>query len=647
MKLPEPTPAALNEELPDSPIASAARALPTGACLDEFEVEEIIGVGSVAIVYAATDRALAVPVAIAEYMPARLAQRNDEAQVTPRTSAQADAFAKGLKAFINETRTLARCEHPSLVRIVRQWEANGTAYRVMPRYPARRLLEVRRGMNEPPDEEAVRALLDALLGALGAFHRAGECHGKVTPSNILLLADNRPLLLGPGAAGRAIASDRIDALITSVEPCFAPIEQIVEADIPLPLSVDLYALAGVARYWMSGQLPAPAFGAPGTARRETFADTVQRLCLRWPRLHYSASLLDALDSALSIYPAERPQSVAQMRARLDTARPAAGSPVSAAGTAAPVLNNAVPSSPTPAPQPAPPARVARDLDAVMAFPPDTDPLATSGVARNYDDPSVRTAFARQVPNPGRIAMWSGAVLVLLVVLFIGVQEFRQERQVGRVLDALGISRGTGAGDSAAVSSSAVGPAPLATAPIAAEAGAAQQMPTEPTTADSSAGAPAPASPAGAPVAAGAGTAQPTPTEPTAADSPAGAIAPASPASAPVAADAGAAQPTPTEPTAADSPAGATTPAPPASPNRATLAAAATAALAAVAQPPAPNPPPTRTAQLHAARAPANPREACGARTQFSLYRCMQMQCSQRQWASHAQCERLRTTDSVD
>ena len=513
--------------------------------------------------------------AIAEYMPARLAQRDDEAQVTPRTSAQADAFAKGLKAFINETRTLARCDHPSLVRIVRLCEANSTAYRVMPRYPARRLLEVRQGMNEPPDEEALRALLDALLGALLAFHHAGGCHGKVTPYNILLLADNRPLLLGPGAAGRAIASDQIDALMTSVEPCFAPIEQIVEPDIPLHPSVDLYALAGVARYWMSGQLPAPAFGAPSTARREKLADTAQRLCLTWPRLHYSASLLDALDSALSIYPAERPQSVAQMRARLDTAPPAAGGPVSAAWTAAPVSNEAVPSSPATAPQPAPPARVAQDLDAVMAFAP--DPLVTSDVARIDDDRSVRTVFAHQVPRPRRIAMWSGAALVLLALLLIGMLEFHQERQVGRVLQVLGISGGTGDGDSAAVSAPAVGPAAPVTPPIAADAGAANSMPTEPT--------------------------------------------------------------------AADSPSSAT--APPASPNRATLAAAATAPPPEVAQPPAPTPPPTRVAQQHASRAPASPREVCGVRTQFSLYRCMQMQCSQPRWTSHAQCERLRTTDSVD
>ena len=576
MKLGEPTPAAVNEKLTDSPITSAARALPPGARLDEFEVEEIIHSGTVAIVYAATNRALGVPVSIAEYMPARLAWRDDEAQVTPRTFAQADAFARGLKAFINETRTLARCDHPSLVSIMRLCEANSTAYRVMPRYPARRLLEVRQGMNEPPDEEALRAFLDALLGALLAFHHAGGYHGNVTPSNILLLADNRPLLLSPGAASRVIASDQIDALMTSVEPCFAPIEQIVDPDIPLQPSVDLYALAGVARYWMSGQLPAPAFGAPSAARREKIADTAQRLCLTWPRLHYSATLLDALDSALSIYPAERPQTVAQMRARLDTGPPTAGNPDSTAWTAAPILNEAVRSPPATVPPPAPPARVAQDIDAVMALAP--DPLATSDVARIADDRALRTVFAHQVPRRRRrIGMWSGAALVLLALLLIGMLEFHPERQVGRVLQVLGISGGTGDRDSAAASAPAMGAAVPVTPPIGADDRVANSMPTEPTA-----------------------------TEP-----PSSAIAP------------------------------------PPSPNRATLAGAASSPPPEVAQPPAPTPPATRVTQQHVSRAPASPREVCGVRTQFSLYRCMQMQCSQPQWTSHVQCERLRTTDSVD
>jgi len=589
MKPPEPSPAGLNEELPGGTTPSAIRVLPAGARLDGFEVEALICEGSVCVVYWATDRALGVPVAIAEYMPAHLAQRNDDGQVTPRTSAQADVFAKGLKAFVSETRALARCNHPSLVRIVRLFEANATAYRVMPRYPAKRLLDARADMDEPPDEEALRALLDALLGALQAFHLAGGGHGKVSPHNILLLADGQPLLLGPGAAGRAIASDPIDEVKTSGEPCFAPIEQLVEADTPLQPSFDLYALAGVARYWMSGKLPAPAFGASTTARRETLADTVQRLRLTWPHLHYSESLLDALDNALSIYPAQRPQSVAQMRARLGNSPPAASRPVSPASTDAAVPDDVVPSSPVTAHKTEPAADAEEEeLDAVMAFAPAPEPLAKSDLDHFDDDRSVRTTFARQLSAPRRIAAWSGVALVLLALLVVGVYEFRQEPQLAHVLDLLGISRGTGAGDSAAASSSAVSASAPETPSIAADSEAAKPMPTEST----------------------------------AAESPRAAAESASPTGAPIATDLGDANPMPTEPTAADPP-------------------------TVVAQQPAPAPPPARVAQRPATRDPASPREACGGRTQFSLYRCMQTQCSQRQWASHAQCERFRATDSVD
>ena len=42
-----------------------------------------------------------------------------------------------------------------------------------------------------------------------------------------------------------------------------------------------------------------------------------------------------------------------------------------------------------------------------------------------------------------------------------------------------------------------------------------------------------------------------------------------------------------------------------------------------------------------------PRDACGNRTQFSLYRCMQTQCAQPQWYAHPSCKRLRLRDEVD
>lgn len=587
---------ALNEELPDGHIPTGARALPVGARLGEFEIEEILREGGVSVVYAATDRSLDVPVAISEYMPARLAQRGDAGQIAPRTPAQSGAFAYGLAAFIDETRTLARCDHPSLARVLRLWESHGTAYRVMPRYPAWCLLDLRRSMSEPPDEHALRAVLDPLLGALEAFHDAAGGHGKVTPSNILLLDSARPLLLGPGAAARAIASDRIDVVMTSAEPCFAPIEQIVETDGPLHPSVDLYALAGVARYLISGQLPAPSLGALEVARPERLAETVHRLCLTWPQLHYSESLLNALDSALSIYPAERPQSVAEMRARLDVAPPVAVSPVGAPEHAAPVPDDEAPSSPA-----APGESTAQvEQEALVTAPaPDFDVEHASVYADLDDDVRVRVATARQ-PKPRRIVMWSGVLVALLALGLVALEESGQQRHLARALQTLGISRGTAS--DAPVSASGERPGAPTSPPITANAGAANL--------ETSNGAVANAVTTNA--ATDAATVMPPSTT------------------------AG-----PTEPSVET-----TSPAPRAStPSEASAAAVASAS---VVQPPVPTPSPAHAVEQNAVPGtPTSPREACGTRTQFSLYRCMQTQCSQPQWASHAQCEHLRATDTAE
>ena len=174
-------------------------------------------------------------------------------------------------------------------------------------------------------------------------------------------------------------------------------------------------------------------------------------------------------------------------------------------------------------------------------------------------------------------MWSGAVVLLLALLLAGVYEF-QEGELGRVLDVLGIGRGNGAGDSAAVSASTEGPAAPTPPPVAADAGTAKSMPTEPAAADSS-------------------------------------------ASVTASADTGSDQDTPP-----------------------TADTAAPAEPAAVARS---SPPKRVVSERNASRAPATPRAVCGARTDFALYRCMQLECGQRQWASHPQCERLRTNDSVD
>lgn len=320
---------------------ASGRALPRGTSLDDFEIVEVVAerAGSVAYRATASDGAA---VLLSEYMPARLAQRDADGVVGPRSDALA-AYRRGLTAFVDEAQALRRCDHPALPKVLQVWAARGTAFCVLALPGGERLSEARAARNEPLAEPALRRLLDDLLGALEVWHREVGLHGAVSAANVLLRADGSALLLAPGAADRAVtdasaAGDRIAWLMTNDDPSFAPVEQIVPtADMPLAPSADLYALAGVARFCITGQLPPPALEPPGAAQREPLHEVVQRLQRDDPSLQYGAALLATLEAALAPLPADRPQNVAQFRAAL-AADPRAGAPPNPATTPAPAAS---------------------------------------------------------------------------------------------------------------------------------------------------------------------------------------------------------------------------------------------------------------------------------------------------------------------
>src|SRR5580765_224255 len=113
--------------------------LPLGTRLRDYEITGLIGEGGFGIVYLAWDHSLQRKVAIKEYMPASMAARvNGSSAIVVKSERHLDTFRAGLKSFVNEARLLARFDHPSLVKVYRFWEENGTAYMVMPYYEARR-----------------------------------------------------------------------------------------------------------------------------------------------------------------------------------------------------------------------------------------------------------------------------------------------------------------------------------------------------------------------------------------------------------------------------------------------------------------------------------------------------------------------------
>ena len=288
--------------------ALGANTLPIGTRLHEFEIVDLVGEGGFGIVYLARDCVLERSVALKEYLPAALASRGPGATVAPSSSRDVETFQIGLRSFINEARMLAQFDHPALVKVYRFWEANGTAYMVMPYYEGITLKESLRRAGTPPDESDLKQLLAQLLDALQVLHRANAVHRDIAPDNILILPHGDPLLLDFGAARRVI-TDRTQTLTAILKPGYAPIEQYGESpSLKQGPWTDLYALAGVMHFAITGTPPTPAV-------TRTITDPVVPLS-RAAAGRYSAQFLRALDQALSVNPANRPQSVEAFRSLL-------------------------------------------------------------------------------------------------------------------------------------------------------------------------------------------------------------------------------------------------------------------------------------------------------------------------------------------
>ena len=106
-------------------------ALPDGTELvGDYRIKRVLGAGGFGITYLADEKALARLVTIKEYFPADLAARQ-KTSASPRSHDAAADFQWGLDRFIEEAQTLARFDHPNIVRVHRYFRANNTAYMVL------------------------------------------------------------------------------------------------------------------------------------------------------------------------------------------------------------------------------------------------------------------------------------------------------------------------------------------------------------------------------------------------------------------------------------------------------------------------------------------------------------------------------------
>ena len=283
-------------------------AMRPGARLDDYELESVLLSGDFSVVYRARRFSSTRFVTIEEYLPSALATRGSDQHVLLRNGANAAPFERGMQAFLAEAEMLAACDHSALPEVKRCWRGNGTAYREVAYVQATSLRMLRDGMTEPPDEEALRVVVDGLLGALEELHGAGYTHGAISPHTVVLRAsDDSPLLMVHGAAQRAILGDGGQAVLRWLDSPSG------DDSVETGPWVDLLALADLARFCIDGRLdprsPAMESGTPVP----TLSASAAALERRFPGLRYSESFIAALEWTLASRPGDRPESGAAGR----------------------------------------------------------------------------------------------------------------------------------------------------------------------------------------------------------------------------------------------------------------------------------------------------------------------------------------------
>ena len=282
--------------------AYSNKALPAGTIIREWRLEDVLGVGGFGIVYKGRGIYFGELVAIKEYFPSSISERDAEDTVVPIGSDVEEVHALGLKKFVEEAKLLwnlsTPTRHPNIVSVRSLFEIHGTAYMVMDfedGVSLSKLLKEGRRFNE----RSLWNIIKPIAEGLDRAHRVGVLHRDIKPPNILITDDSRPVLIDFGSA-RFEAAEATSTTVTFHTPPYAAVEQYVKTYAQGPWT-DIYALGVVLYECVTGEKPPEVLERLHGGLGKPLAEG------HWPG--FGKRFLQAIDAGMTIRPTERPQSI--------------------------------------------------------------------------------------------------------------------------------------------------------------------------------------------------------------------------------------------------------------------------------------------------------------------------------------------------
>ncbi len=274
-----------------------------GTHLGQYVVQDFLGQGAMGVVYRA-------------YHPEL--ERTGAVKVVQAISPDPNAVVR----FRHEAQAIAKLRHPNIVDVYDFGDFQGTPYMIVEYVPGGSLAA--RMAKGPLDRQAAIRILRGIAAGLDYAHSHGVVHRDVKPANVLLTAEESPVLADFGLA-KLMQGSSLKSMtgVTTGTPAYMAPEQVTGERVGP--AADRYSVATIAYEMLTGVIPFDGEGlmellyaqvhrypTPPSGRMPDLGPAVDAVIMRGlaknpaDRWETCAAFVDALERAMAAEPAPAP-----------------------------------------------------------------------------------------------------------------------------------------------------------------------------------------------------------------------------------------------------------------------------------------------------------------------------------------------------